>query len=67
MRRPHSVETSNEGEEMKDVIKKLDLAMQILVIVQQDTHDSEIADTLDALSEWREKYIQDNSREGVGA
>ena len=52
---------------MKDVIKKLDLAMQILVIVQQDTHDSEIADTLDALSEWREKYIQDNSREGVGA
>jgi hypothetical protein len=50
-----------------DVIKKLDLAMTVLTIVQQDTQSSEISDALDMLSSWREQYVQDNGQFGAGA
>ncbi|MBZ5673737.1 MAG: hypothetical protein LAP61_05765 [Acidobacteriia bacterium] len=52
---------------MSDVLKKLDLAMEVLTIVFQDTKATEVADALDILSAYREQYVQDNSQYGVGA
>lgn len=45
----------------------LDAAMKLLVFVQHKTHGDELYDILDALSEYRDKYVQDNSQFGVGA
>ena len=52
---------------MSDHLKKLDIGMQVLLAAYEDSHASEIADALDILSTYREQYVLDNSREGVGA
>ena len=52
---------------MIDPLKIVDVAMTMLVSIQQDTKSSEIADALDILSAWREQYVQDNSQFGVGS
>jgi len=52
---------------MIDVIKKLDLAMQVLTVVWEDTRATEIADALDMLSAWREEYVTENGQFGAGA
>ena len=50
-----------------DFIKKLDVAVQVLMVAWEDHHASEIADALDILSDYRAQYVQDNSQFGVGA
>ena len=52
---------------MTNIVKQLDIAMEILTIVFSETSSSEIGDCLDMLSEFREQYIEDNSQFGVGA
>lgn len=59
--------SETERNDMSDVLKKLDLAMEVLTIVFQDTKATEVADALDILSAYREQYVQDNSQYGVGA
>lgn len=51
----------------KDILPLLDAAMKLLTELYTDTKASEIADSLDTLSAWREQYVMDNSQFGVGA
>jgi hypothetical protein len=57
----------NRSKKASDPIKSLELAMQILVTVWEETRAPEIADSMDMLSAWREQYLEDNSQFGVGA
>lgn len=52
---------------MSDLTAKLDSAMKILISVFEDTKSTEVGDALDTLSEYRAKYVEDNSQFGVGA
>lgn len=48
-------------------LAKLELASTCLMQAWHDTHTSELSDILDAISEYRDQYVKDNSQYGVGA
>lgn len=52
---------------MQNVLNNLDAATKLLILVQEETHDSDIYDVLDMISNFREQYIIDNGQFGVGA